>query len=383
MLDIPLFRPHLDNNELNEIKSVLDSKWLTQGPKVKEFEKMISEKLGIKYVIACSSCTTALHLALLGIGIKPGDDVLVADYTFPATGHAVMHCKANPIFIDVDPLTYNLNVQDAINKMTNKVKAIIPVHTFGQVAEMDEIIEFAKNNNLYVIEDAACAFGSKYKDRMAGTIGDVGCFSFHATKGITTGEGGCVVTNNDEIAKKVKSLFMFGSEKQASWEREKDMSFSIPIFTTAGFNYKMSDIAAACGIAQMRKLDKIIKRKRKLARYWGDKLINIPYIIAPYVRSYNYHNYQGYCTLVADNIDRNNIIQSLKDMGIGSQIGTYCSFIQPAYGSHYKCPISLDIYNRALRLPLYYDLTEDNIDIVADELRKILIMEGIKTKSGM
>lgn len=372
MLDIPLFRPYLDENELNEIKSVLDSKWLTQGPKVKEFEKMISEKLNVKHVIVCSSCTAALHLSLLSVGVLPGDDVLVADYTFPATGHAVMHCKANPIFVDVDPLTYNLDIQDAVNKITPRTKAIIPVHTFGQVAEMDEILKFAKKNNLYVIEDAACAFGSKYKGFMAGTIGDIGCFSFHATKGITTGEGGCVVTNNDEIAKQVRSLFTFGSEKHASWEREKNKSFSIPVFTTSGFNYKMSDIAAACGVAQIRKLDKIIRRKRDLAEYWDSKLVNMSYITAPYVKSYNYHNYQGYCTLVDGRINRDNIIQSLKDRGIGSQIGTYSSFIQPAYNSEYKCLTSLDVYNRSLRLPLYYNLKKEDIDIVAYELEEII-----------
>ena len=265
---IPLFRPYLDGDELNEIESVLASGWLTQGPKVKEFEEIISKRLGIKHVIACSSCTSALHLALVGVNIKPGDDVLVADYTFPATGHAVVHCQARPVFTDVDAQTYNLDVRDAINKLTSKTKAIIPVHTFGQVAEMDVIMEFAKNNNLYVIEDAACAFGSKYKNRMAGTIGDVGCFSFHATKGITTGEGGCVVTNNDEIARKVRSLFTFGSEKHSSWQRKRNKSFLIPMFMDAGFNYKMSDISAACGVAQMRKLDKIICKKRKLAKYW-------------------------------------------------------------------------------------------------------------------
>jgi len=368
---IPLFCPYLDEDELNEIKNVLNSKWLAQGPKVKEFEKMISEKLGIKHVITCSSCTTALHLSLLSVGIEPGDDVLVADYTFPATGHAVVHCKANPIFVDIDPLTYNLDVEDAINKLTPKSKVIIPVHTFGQAADMDRIVEFAKNNDLYVIEDAACAFGAKYKGSMLGTIGDVGCFSFHATKGITTGEGGCVVTKSDEIAKKVRSLFTFGSEEHASWEREKNKFFSIPVFMTSGFNYKMSDVAAACGVAQIRKLDKIIERKRKLAKYWDDKLADMSYITAPYVESYNYHNYQGYCTLVDACINRDAVIQSLKDRGIGSQIGTYSSFIQPAYGSYYECPISLDIYNRALRLPLYYDLNEDDIDTVVYELEKI------------
>jgi len=196
-LKIPLLRPYFDSEELSEISKVLDSGWVSQGPKVKEFEDKIAKYLGVKYAIAVTNCTSALHLALLSTGVKEGDEVFVADYTFPATGHAVLYCGAKPIFVDVDLKTYNFNPKSIKEKITDKTKAIIPVHTFGQPAEMDKIMEIAEDYNLKVIEDAACALGAKYKNKFAGTIGDIGCLSFHARKGITTGEGGMVVTNED------------------------------------------------------------------------------------------------------------------------------------------------------------------------------------------
>ena len=374
MLNIPLFRPFIDEEEEREIKSVLNSGWLTMGAKVEEFEKRITKKLGVKHAIVCSSGTAALHLSLKALGVREGDEVLVADFTFPATGHAVMYCGAIPVFVDIDPLTYNLDIRDAKEKLSPRTKVIIPVHTFGQVAEMDDILKFAEENKIQIIEDAACAFGSKYKGHSAGTLGDLGCFSFHATKGITTGEGGCVTTNDDGLAKRVRNLLVYGIEKNTPWEKEKAGSSSLPVFARLGFNYKMSDISAACGCAQIGKLDIIVTKKRKLAEYWDKKLKGIIGIEPPYVESYNYHNYQSYCTLVGKNVDRDKVILLLKERGVSTQIGTYSSFIQPVYDSKDKCPTSLDVYNRALRLPLYFNLTEAEIDQVAEILEKVLLI---------
>ena len=270
---IPLLKPYFDSEEIEEIQKVLDSGWVSQGPKVKEFEDRIAEYLGVKYAIAVTNCTSALHLALLSIGVKEGDEVLVADYTFPATGHAVLYCRAKPIFVDIDLKTYNIHPESIEEKITERTKAIIPVHTFGQPAEMDEIMNIAEDYNLKVIEDTACALGAKYKNTYAGTIGDVGCFSFHARKGITTGEGGMVITDNKTLAAKIRNLSVFGMT--SAWDREKSTGFIIPEFTEVGYNYKMSDITAAVGVAQLRKLDKIIERKRELAKYWDEKLREI------------------------------------------------------------------------------------------------------------
>jgi len=368
---IPLLKPHFDSEELKEIQKVLDSGWVSKGPKVKEFEDKIAEYLGVKYAIAVTNCTSALHLSLLSIGIKKGDDVLVADYTFPATGHVVLYCRAKPVFVDVDLKTYNMDSALIEEKIVNKtMKAIIPVHTFGQPAEMDAIMDIAEDYNLKVIEDAACALGAKYKNQYAGTIGDIGCFSFHARKGITTGEGGMVVTDNKILAEKIRNLSVFGMT--SAWDREKSDKFIIPEFTEVGYNYKMSDIIAAVGVAQLGKLDKIIERKRELAKYWDEKLREIDFIETPYVSENVKHIYQSYVALVDRHINRNKLIVTLMKRGIQTQIGTYASHIQPVYNSNQKCPNSLEIFNRSLALPMYYMLEEKDIDIAAVFVKKTL-----------
>ena len=368
---IPLTRPYFDSEELQEVKGVLNSGWVTSGPKVKELERNISDYLGTKYAVAVSNCTSALHLALLSIGIKEGDDVLVADYTFPATGYAVLYCRANPIFVDIDPKTYNINPDLIEEKITDKTKAIIPVHTFGQPSDMDKIMKIANKHNLKVIEDAACALGAKYKNKFAGTIGDIGCFSLHARKGITTGEGGIAVTNKRDLAQKMRSLSVFGMN-QPAWEREKETTPSVSEFMSLGYNYKMSDITAAIGIAQLRKLNKIIKRKKTLAKYWDKKLKNLPSIRPPYVSKNVTHVYQSYVALLSGRIERNKTIETLLTKGVQTQIGTYASHVQSAYNSKDKCPNSLDIFKTALALPIYYTLNKKDIDKAARTIKKVL-----------
>ena len=371
---IPLAKPYFDSDELDEIKEVLESCWVSQGPKVKKFEDTVVEYLGVKYAVAVTNCTAALHLSLLSIGLKEHDEVLVADFTFPATGHSVLYCRAKPVFCDIDPKTYNIDPGLIEEKITDKTKAIIPVHTFGQPVEMDEIVKIATEYNLKVIEDAACAFGAKYKNDYAGTIGDIGCFSFHARKGITTGEGGMVVTNNKNLAERMRYLSVFGMT--SAWDREKSNKFTVPEFTEMGYNYKMSDITATVGVAQLRKLDKIIERKRELANYWNEKLQGIDFIESPHVSGNVEHIYQSYVVLVDRRIDRNNIIEKLLEKGIQTQIGTYASHIQPVYRSNDRCPISLDIFNRSLALPMYYQMKEEDIDAVVESLKKV--MEELK-----
>jgi len=370
MSRIPLAKPYFDQEELEEIRTVLDSGWVSQGPKVKEFEEKIASFLGVKYAIAVTNCTAALHLALLSIGIKKGDEVLVADFTFPATGHSVLYCGARPVFIDIKSDTYNIDTDLIEEKITNRTKAIIPVHTFGQPADMDEIIKISKDHNLKVIEDAACALGATYNDKNAGTIGDIGCFSFHARKGITTGEGGMAVTNDKNLAEKMRHLSVFGMT--SAWVREKSDEFVVPKFTEAGYNYKMSDITAAVGVAQIRKLEKIIERKKELAKYWNEKLNEIEYIESPYVNNNVKHVYQSYVSLVDKRINRNKLIESLMKKDVQTQIGTYASHIQPVYNSTDKCSNSFEIFERSLALPMYFMLREEDIDMVAKHLKTAL-----------
>lgn len=373
---VPLSRLWIDKNELEEVKKVLKSGWLTKGPKNKELENMVSEYLGVKHVICTSSCTTALHLAILGLNInnEKGDgEVLVSDYTFPATGHSVKYCGLNPVFVDVNPKTYNMDYQDLKKKINKKrTKAIIVVHTFGQVADMERIMKIANKKNIPVIEDAACSLGAKLKGTFAGTFGKIGCFSMHPTKSVSSGEGGLLVTNDDEIANKVRSYGVFG--QQSTWDREVSSSFEIPVFETIGYNYKMSDLSAAVGIAQFKKLNKIIKKKNALARYWNKKLKEIDYIYAPYIRKGkgNVHTYQGYSCLLSHVVDRSKLINLLKENGIQCQIGTYSSYIQPCYNNlNDDCYRSKDIFNRSIRLPLFYKLSRKDIDYIIDVMKEI------------
>jgi dTDP-4-amino-4,6-dideoxygalactose transaminase len=369
-LNVPLTRPYFDEEEIEEIKEVLDSGWVSQGPKTKKFEDAFAKYVGAKYVIAVTNCTAALHLSLLGIGIKKGDEVLVADFTHPATGHSVLYCGAKPVFIDVDPKTYNIDPNLLAEKITEKTKAIIPVHIFGQPADIDTIMEIASDYDLRVIEDAACAHGALYKNKFAGTFGDTGCLSFHARKGMTTGEGGVVVTNKKELAEEIRSLSVYGTI--SGWDRDKTDKFIIPEFVKLGYNYKMSDIAAAVGLAQLRKLEKIIKKKRDLARYWDEKLQELELIEPPYCSKEVKHVYQSYVALLDKKINRNRLIELTRSKGVQTQIGTYACHVQPVYNSNQRCPNSLDLFNRSLSLPMYYKLREEDIDVATSVLEKTL-----------
>lgn len=368
---IPLFRPYFDSEELNEIKEVLNSGWVSQGPKVKEFEDKVTDYVGTKYAIAVTNCTAALHLALLSLDIRTGDEVLVADYTFPATGHSVLYCGAKPVFVDVYTSTYNIDTDKIEENITENTKAIIPVHTFGQPADMDAVMEIAHTYDLKVVEDAACALGAKYKNKSAGTIGNIGCYSFHARKGITTGEGGMVVTDDKTLAEKIRYLSIFGMK--SAWDREKDQTQNIPKFLDIGYNYKMSDITAAIGVAQLKKIEMIIERKEQLAKYWDEQLEDIDFISKPYVQTDVRHTYQSYVSLIDKRKNRNELISKLLKHGIQMQIGTYASHIQPVYNSPYKCPNSHDIFDRAIALPLYYMLKEEEIDLITKCIKKIVV----------
>jgi dTDP-4-amino-4,6-dideoxygalactose transaminase len=369
-LNIPLTRPYFDKEELEEIQEVLDSGWVSQGPKTKEFEDAFAKYVGAKYAVAVTNCTAALHLSLLGIGIEKGDEVLVADFTHPATGHSVLYCGAKPVFIDVDLRTYNIDPNLMEEKITEKTKAVIPVHTFGQPADMDGIMEITRDYDLRVIEDAACAHGAKYENKFVGTIGDTGCFSFHARKGMTTGEGGMVVTNNEKLAEEIRSLSIYGTV--STWAREKSDKFIILDFVKLGYNYKMSDISAAVGIVQLRKLDNLIEKKRFLAKYWDERIRELEFIEPPYCSKDVKHVYQSYVALVDKRINRNKLIELTRSGGIQTQIGTYACHVQPVYNSKEECQNSLDIFNRSLSLPMYYKLREEDIDVATATIKKIL-----------
>ena len=362
--------PEVGIEELNLIQQVLESGYLTTGPITQRFEQLVAEYVGVKHAVAVSSGTTALHLALICLGIGPGDEVLVPDFTFPASANVVRHCGATPVLVDIDLATFNINVVDLEKKITPKAKAIMPVHLFGLSADMDAILALAQKHpplrrgagGIWVVEDAACALGAEYKGRKCGAMGDLGCFSFHPRKVITTGEGGMVVTDNDDWAERLRLLRNHAIDRRDG-ER---------IFVEVGYNYRMSDVLAAIGVAQMGKLDSIIAKHLELASLYQEALSDLDMLTLPTVPEGCKHIYQTYATLLDERINRQDVIGALHQAGIEATIGTYSVSAQPAYQPCEVPSNSLQAHQRALALPFHTRMTRDNVTEVAHAFISIL-----------
>lgn len=364
---IKLAVPDIGIQELEEVKKVFDSKYLVQGDKVEEFENLIKEYLNVKHAIAVSSGTAALHLALLSLGVKAGDEVIVPDFTFPATANVVELVGATNKFVDIKLNNFCIDEDQIEKRITDKTKVIMPVHEFGQSANMDKIMLLAQKYKLSVVEDAACAIGAKYKDKMVGTIGDVGCFSLHPRKAITTGEGGIVVTNDDKIAEKIGILRNHG----LSCVNGKSE------FVMAGFNYRMTNIQGAIGKVQMSKLDRINNEKKKLVDEYNYLLKNVPNIILPKDEEKGKHVWQTYHILLSKNINRDEVICELKKRNIETNFGAYAVHKQSYYREKYNCNDSEfenSIYacNYGIALPLHNYLEKEDISYIVTELDKVI-----------
>ena len=364
---IRLARPMTGDEELEEVRGVLESGWLSQGPKLTEFESMVAERAGTEHGFATTSGTTALHLSLVALGIGPGDEVLVPDFTFPATANVVIQQRARPVLVDIDMDTFTMDAGDLAEKITPRSRAIIPVHAFGLSADMNPIIELAESHRLAVVEDAACALGATYSGRACGGLGTMGCFSFHPRKVITTGEGGLIATNDGALADRIRLLRNHGGSR-------KDGRFT---FEAAGYNYRMSDIQAAVGVAQMRKLDSLIAHKRELAALLTTELKAVEGVTTPSEPSWGGHIYQSYVVLLDDGIDRDRVITDMREEGIETTLGTYALHTQRAYSeansySPGDLPNSYAAYRRSLTLPLYPPMDESDLDRVAQGLRRAI-----------
>ncbi len=364
---IRLALPFTDEDEISEVRSVLASGYLTQGPKVAEFEALVCARTGARWAFAMSSCTTALHLSLVVSGIHPGDEVLVPDFTFPAAANVVIQERAVPVLVDIHPETLDLDVEDAARKITSRTMAIMPMHPFGLAADMDPILELAKKHNLRVIEDAATAIGSTYKGRPCATMGDLGCFSFHPRKLVTTGEGGMILTNQDVIAEEISLLRSHGGIRREGRFR----------FEAAGYNYRLSDIQAAIGVAQMRKLDWLIARRRELAESMTEKLLGLEGVTVPVEPPSYHHVYQSYVVTLEDEVDRDAVIAEMHKQGIETTLGTYALHAQPFFERTYgyragDLPNSYRAYRQTLALPFYPSMEGRDIDRIVLALMRVL-----------
>lgn len=378
-MQIPFHKPYITDDEIDEVVDSLRSGWLTMGPKTHRFEKEFAGYIGSRHAIAVNSCTAALHLALKAINLKPGDEVIIPTMTFTATGEVICYFNAKPIIVDVEKETHNLEITKIEEAITTNTRAIIPVHYAGQPCDMNEIMEIAKKYNLHVIEDAAHAFPSKYKGHIIGTIGDITCFSFYATKTLTTGEGGMVTTENDEWAEKMKMLRLHGISQDA-WKRHSDKGSWYYEVVEAGYKYNMTDIQAGLGLAQLKKLEWMWKRRKEIAEKYTEAFKSLEEIITPFVkpdRVSAWHLYVIKLNLEALKIDRAGFIEELKDRGIGTSVHFIPLHRHPFYRDTFDYraedfPNAEWVYERIISLPIYPGMTNKQVNRVIESVIEVI-----------
>jgi dTDP-4-amino-4,6-dideoxygalactose transaminase len=320
-----LTEPSFDEIEIEMLRACLNSKWVTQGPMTEKFETLMAARHQVKHALACTSCTAALHLATLALKLGPGDEVVVPAFTWVTSAHAAEYVGAKAVFADIDLATYNIDPAALAASITPRTKAIVAVHLFGLSAPMDEIAAIAKKNGLAVIEDAACAIGTTYKDTLVGGIGDIGCFSFHPRKAVTTGEGGAVTTNRDDLATLVRSQRNHGASGLPDAELEPHGPWTMATFNNLGFNLRLSDIQAAVGIAQMAKLDRLLAERRRLGHRYSELLAGNNAVGLPLGGDVAGHSFQSYVIRILEGgrIRRNQIMAALAVRKIQTRPGTH------------------------------------------------------------
>lgn len=371
-------RQCIDEKDIESVVEVLKGDYLTTGPKVAEFEKKVADYVGAKYAVAVSNGTAALHTACYAAGIEDGDEVLVSAITFAASSNCVLYCGGKPVFVDLDPKTYNIDVNKIEEKITSKTKAIIPVDLTGQSVDMDKILEIAKRHNLIVIEDAAHALGSEYKGKKVGTMADMTEFSFHPVKPITTGEGGVIVTNSKEYYDKMMLFRSHGitrdseliTENHGPWYYEQ---------VCLGYNYRITDLQCALGVSQMEKLDAFIERRREIVKIYNDALKELEEVEIPFESKFSnsgWHIYVIALNLNKLSVGRKEIFEALQKENIGVNVHYLPVYLHPYYQKlGYKkgeCPIAEDLYNRMITIPLFSAMSNEDAESVIQGIKKAI-----------
>lgn len=377
---LPLARPTLGEEEIQEVVETLRSGWLTTGPKVERFEGRFKEYLGIQEAVAVSSGTAGLHLALLAAGVGAGDEVITTSMSFAATANAIVLCGAKPIFADCDPDTLNIDLRGVEARITEKTRAIVPVHFAGQPCPMDELMEIARRRAVPLIEDAAHALGTEYKGRKIGALGDMAVFSFHPIKTITTGEGGMVVTSNKEWAERMRLLRFHGISTSA-WQRHAEGGSAQYSIQLPGFKYTMMDIQAAIGIHQMDKLDRFVERRAELAGLYCRAFKEVggarPLGLVSYPQRHAWHIFVVQLELEKLTIDRDRFLDLLKERNIGSGIHFPALHLQPYYQEKWgyrsgDFPNAERASERIVSLPLFPTMSEQDVQDVVWAVGEIL-----------
>lgn len=378
---IPYGKQFIDNEDITEVSKVLNTDWITQGPKIKEFEEILCRYTGAKYAVAVANGTAALHIASLAADIKTHDEVITTPITFAASSNSVLYCGGTVVFCDIEPDTGNIDVSKIENFITKNTKAIIPVHYSGHPVDLEKIAKISKKYNLITIEDAAHALGAEYKGEKLGNCkySDMTILSFHPVKHITTGEGGAVLTNRKDLYEKLIALRTHGIVKEnfEYYDEKYDGAWYYEM-QYLGFNYRITDFQCALGISQMKKLDFFVKRRREIAEIYNQSLSNIEEVTIPKEKEYSKSSYHLYPIRVKDKIKRKKVFEFLRNKNIGVQVHYIPVYFHPYYRRlGYKqglCPLAEDFYYREISIPMYPSLTNEDVIYVVDNIK-----EAIKT----
>ena len=366
-------RQTIEEDDIQAVVDVLRSDYLTTGPKIAEFEKMVADYVGAKYAVAISNGTSALHAACFAARIQPGDEVITTPLTFAASSNCVLYCGGTPVFADVDPKTYNIDPEDIRRKITDKTKAIIAVHLAGQPCDMDEIHKIAKEHDLLVIEDGAHALGSVYKGKKIGTLSDMTTFSFHPVKPITTGEGGMIVTDNKEFYQKMMLFRSHGITRDENLMTRNDGPWFYQQLDL-GYNYRITDIQCALGCSQMKKLDRFLARRKEIVARYNEAFADCENIVTPYQLPETESGWHLYIVQVK-NCDRRKVFETLREQGIAVNVHYIPVYMHPYYQEHgYKdvhCKNAEEVYSHIISLPLYPALTSEQQKFVIGRVREI------------
>jgi perosamine synthetase len=375
-MQIPVTKPFIGEEEERAVLDVLRSGWLVQGPKVAEFERIVADYVGTKHAVATSSCTTSLHLALSLHKIGPGDEVIVPSFSFIASANAILYQGAKPVFVDIDRRTYNLDPNLIAAAITPRTKAILPVHQIGLAADMDSINTIALRHSLTVIEDAAPTIGATYKGKRVGGLGNTTCLSFHPRKVITTGEGGMILTDDPALAERARVLRAHGMSV-SDLARHQAKRVVIEEYRDLGYNYRMTDLQAAVGIEQMKKLDHLLRRRNELATQYNEALARVPGVQLPHSSSETPHTYQSYMIELGPEArrTRDEVMAPMLEAGIATRPGVMAIHTTAYYRQHFpgiELPVTERVTKNSLILPMYATMTDAEHAYVLDNLLPLL-----------
>jgi perosamine synthetase len=374
-MSIPVLKPSITDAEVAAVVEVLKSGWIGLGPKTDEFERMFAEMVGAKYCVALNSCTAALHLALASLDLKPDDEVLVTPMTFISTVHAIVYCGAKPVFVDIQPDTLTIDPGDAATKITDKTRAILAVDMAGHPCEYDELIALAEAHGLVLVEDAAHSCGAFYRNQRIGSIAPLTCFSFHAVKNLTCGEGGAVTCREEWQERWFREMRWLGISKD-TWSRtSQDQSYKWRYWVNAiGYKCHMSDIAAAIGLVQLHRLEELNASRRRLVQCYNDAFTDLDWLETPIERSYVRSAWHLYQVRLPDEERRDRLVRYLTENGITPGVHYIPSHLHPCYrGIKACCPVATSEWRRLVTLPLFPDLGEADQNRIIDTVRAFSI----------